>query len=309
MSSLWSALYKKKPKINMMPSPTIRRVLKKIISRVKKDKVLIERISVPISVGRDRSVRASMTVEAALLLPMVMFFFLHIMSSVEMLRFHGKLCFALWECGNQLTLYAAMPGELAEKVPDMAVSYLYVGNRVQNFLGKDYLDNSPVVLGGMGLNYLSSAYDEGCIDIGVTYQVKPPLTIFPFPYMRMANRYYGKAWTGYDIREVVRYVYVTLYGEVWHATAECTHIFITVQETQRGNIGRLRNANGRKYTSCELCGDEEAKEFVYYTPQGTRYHNTDQCSSLTRYISAIPWQEDLVYRPCSRCVGGKGAEE
>ncbi len=306
MSSLWSAFSINCIINNITPSPTFKRP----DSRVKEDlvKALIERISVLATSSPRRNMKASMTVEAALLLPMVMFFLLHIMSSVEMLRLHGKLCFALWECGSQLGVYTALPGELAEEVPDIAVSYLYVGSRVRSFLGKDYLNNAPIVEGSAGLNYLSSSYEEDCIDIGVTYRVMPKLTLFPFPYMRLANRYYGRAWTGFDVQKKMKYVYVTLYGEVWHATAECTYIFITVQETDRADIKWLRNVNGGKYYACELCKDEEAKEIVYYTEQGTRYHNTDGCSSLTRYISAIPWEEELAYRPCSRCVGEKGTE-
>lgn len=286
------------------PSPTLKRAWFGPLSRKKKDlrKGFIERIPLLSSLN-SRRIIASMTVEAAVLLPIVMFFFLHIMGAVEMLRLHGKLCFALWECGNQLTMYSAMPGELEEKIPDIAISYLYVEGRVKAFLGKEYLENSPIVQGGRGLNYLSSSYEEDCIDIAVTYQVSPPISLFPFGYMRMVNRYYGRSWTGFDPEEELKYVYVTLYGEVWHETAECTYITINVQDTARGNIRWLRNAAGKNYTACELCRDEPASETVYYTPQGTRFHNSAECPSLTRYVSAILWQEELPYRPCSRCVG------
>ncbi|MBQ7776377.1 MAG: hypothetical protein IJ379_10705 [Lachnospiraceae bacterium] len=243
-----------------------------------------------------------MTVEASILIPMVLFFFLHLMGFIEMLRLHGNLCFALWECGNQLAVYAAMPEEIVEEIPDMAVSYLFVGNRVKEFLGRDYLDASPIVQGSRGLNYLASEYAEECIDIGVTYQVKPKATLFPFPYMRMVNRYYGHAWTGYEIEPDLQYVYVTIYGEVWHVRADCSHIYIVVQETGKYDIVFQRNAEGRKYTACELCKEEKQGDKVYYTEQGERYHRSKDCSSLTRYIRAIIWQESIPYRPCSRCV-------
>ena len=297
MSSLWSynTRQEKNNKIET-PSPTLNRALSSPKSRViVLCESFMERISMLTSLLKKCGLGASMTVEAAI-------FFLHIMSLIEMLRLHGLLCFSLWECGNQLTVYSAIPSEVEEEIPNIAVSYLYVGNRVKTFLGKEYLDNSPIVWGSNGLNYLSAAYDEECVDIGVTYQVKPKITIFPFPYMRMANRYYGRAWTGYDVGQEVVYVYVTTYGEVWHSRADCTYIYIVVQETGRKNIDWLRNANGEKYTVCQLCKDEEAAELVYYTEQGNRYHNSKECSSLTRYIRAIVWQEKMSYRPCGRCV-------
>ena len=55
---------------------------------------IMERISV-ITFQRGRSIKGSMTVEAAVILPLLLFFFLHIMSAVEMLRLHVKLTFAL----------------------------------------------------------------------------------------------------------------------------------------------------------------------------------------------------------------------
>ena len=135
MSSLWRACYSINNKNNITPSPTLKRVLSNPNSRAKKNlkRVSIERTSVLASL-RGRGAAAGMTVEASLLLPMVLFFFLHIMSAVEMLRLHGKLCFALWECGKQLSVYAVIPGEIEEKIPDIAVSYFYVGNRVKAFL-------------------------------------------------------------------------------------------------------------------------------------------------------------------------------
>ncbi len=295
---------KSKQKINRRtPSPTLILIDSIKFSREKnRIKTFMKRTSLLISKRKQGGVSASMTVEATLLMPMVLFFFFHLMGYVEMLRLHGKLSFALWECGNALTVYSAMPGEVAEEIPDIAVSYLYVRNHVNHFLGEDYLDNSPVVSGRNGLNYLAATYEGDCVDIGLTYQVKPPVTLFPFPYVRMVNRYYAHDWSGYEVQKDLRYVYVTLYGEVWHARADCTHIFITVQEADKYDIYFLRNEKGGKYSLCERCGDEPSGEKVYYTSQGNCYHRDRNCGALTRYVSAVIWQDTIPYRPCSRCV-------
>lgn len=305
MSFSW---VEQKNKNKSKSSPTLHQVVINQISRaIKSSKPSMKGISLFIC-PKDRRSRGSMTVEASILLPLFLFFFLHLFGVVEMLRLHSKLTFGLWECGNQLAIYAAMPEELGEKIPDLAVSYIYVKNRVESFLGKEYLDTSPLVSGRQGLNYLASAYDENCIDIGVTYQVAPQFSVFPFPYLRMVNRYYGKAWTGYENNPDVKFVYVTIYGEVWHIRADCTHIFITVRETDWNTIKYLRNAKGGKYYPCELCEKKEKGEKIYYTEYGDRYHKYRECSSLVRYIRAIQWSDSIAYRPCSRCVGNGGAE-
>lgn len=305
MSFSWM---KQKNKNNSKSSPTLHQVVINQISReIKTSKLSMKGISLFICRKR-RKYKGSMTVEASILLPLLLFFFLHMFGVVEMLRLHSKLTFGLWECGNQLTVYAAMPEELSDKIPDVAVSYLYVKNRMESFLGREYLDTSPLVAGRHGLNYLESDYDGACIDIGVTYQVAPQFTVFPFPYLRMVNRYYGKVWTGYENNPEMEFVYVTIYGEVWHSRADCTHIFIRVSETDWNKIGDLRNVNGGRYYPCELCDKKEKGEKTYYTEYGDRYHKDRECSSLVRYIRAILWSDTISYRPCSRCVGNGGAK-
>lgn len=285
------------------PSPTFASTkLNKFSREQNKIDAFMERISLLISGWKQKKLSASMTVEATLLIPLVLFFFLHLMGYIEMLRLHGKMSFALWECGNGLTVFCAMPQEVNAQIPDIAVSYLYVGNRLKGLLGKEYLERSPMVKGENGLNLLAAKYEGDCVDIGLTYQVEPPITLFPFPYMRMVNRYFAHDWSGYEAQKDLRYVYVTLYGEVWHASAECTHIFITVQEADKYDIFFLRNANGGKYYPCERCKKAPLTETVYFTDQGDRYHRDQNCGALTRYVSAVIWQESIPFRPCSRCV-------
>lgn len=290
---------------NILPSPTYKKVISDRQSRKKNiiPKRFARRMSFFVSLLKMERLRASMTVEAAVVLPLFMFFFLHLTGYIEMLRLHSKMTFGLWDAGKQLVAYTAVADDIRMEVPDVAVSYLYVQNSVKHLLGQEYLETSPLVYGCQGLNYLSSDYDGDCVDIGVTYQVEPKVTVFPFSYMRLANRYYGKVWNGYDVTgQVPEYVYVTIYGEVWHETTDCTYLDIDVYETRRNVIGGLRNENGEKYRLCELCGDAQWGDVVFYTPQGECYHKERKCSSLVRYIRAVAWAENLPYRACNRCV-------
>ncbi len=302
MSFLWT---KKRSNIkqNRMPSPTHKKVESDQKSRIKIPLWFARRISLFTSFLKGKKVRASMTVEAAFLLPLFMFFFFHLMSSVEMIRLHGKLTLAMWDAGKQLTVYGALTEATDLDVPDIGVSYIYVKNRAEYLLGKEYLDNSPLVYGRTGLNFVASEYNEEVVEIDLTYQVRPQITIFPFGYMRMGNRFLGKTWTGFDLSgEIPKYVYVTLYGEVWHAIPGCSHIKIDVYASSVNSIRNLRNKNGERYELCELCGEETQKDVVFYTTQGERYHNKKDCSALVRYVRAIVWKSNIPYRPCSKCV-------
>lgn len=317
MSFLWSRNVTINPSQNKKkirkPSPTYIRLYERYsLSRSNAlfFSASIKRISLFTSLREKNhcGLQASMTVEAAVILPVFLIFFLHLTSVIEMLRLHGNISFALWEAGKNLTLYAAAEEELTSQIPDIAISYLYVQTEMNRLLGTDYLDASPLAYGSSGVNYLSSDYlEDECIDIGVTYQVRPGVTIFPFPYLRLVNRFYGRAWTGFDVTahqgdEQYRYVYVTEYGEVWHTTPNCSFLKVQIQEVALSRVGEYRNAGGSRYRPCERCSNVEAGEIVYLTSEGDCYHTISNCSALLRRIQAVLWREDLPYRPCSRCA-------
>jgi len=291
------------------PSPADKSAfLKKQFSQTK-EHLQISVKGMPRSISRIRTdcTSGSMTVEAAFVLPLFLFFFLHLSGVMEMLRLHGSLEAALWNVGNQLTLYEVTFGEQAGKLPDAAISYVAAHDMITDFLGKEYLEESPLVRGAAGLNYLRSDYmnEEDCLDIVITYQVEPVLSLFPLRYRRMHSRYYARCWTGYDVADVenaVSYVYVTSYGEVWHETPECSYIYHQVEQTRAVWIGKKKNDWGHSYRLCEFCGDEPREEYVYFTRGGEKYHHLKNCSAIYKDVRAIEWQEGLSYRPCGRCT-------
>lgn len=289
------------------PSPTCKQgfCLNRISSVIISIKTYIGRISRFSSFGR---VQGSMTVEASLVLPLFIFFFLQMTGFLEMLRLHGNLEYGLWKAGKTLTIYAAAEG-IAEQVPEPVVSYLYVKGVLYNTLGSEYLESAPLTQGSMGLNFLESdiinANDE--VNLTLTYQVSPRGKLFPFTYTRLANRFYGRAWTGYDVSSVgegVQLAYVTKYGEVWHGSKECSHLKLTVKKISAHNLGRTRNEWGRSYAKCSFCTKGVMPGVLYITEEGDCYHYEESCLGLTRHVEVILWDEREKYRPCSRCVGG-----
>ena len=100
-------------------------------------------------------VKASMTVETALVLPLFCFFMIHMGSAIEMMRLHGNLEVALWDAGRQVGIYGGIlnAGDAGEKEDNddrlgtVAVSYTYVKNQICNQLGEEYLEQSPLEQG------------------------------------------------------------------------------------------------------------------------------------------------------------------
>ena len=270
---------------------------------------------IPLPVSRSAG---SMTVEAAVIIPLFVFFFMNLMSVMEMIRLHSNLELALWKNGKVMTVV----GHAFEGAEDMNESIqvggalltdyaLYLG--IVEELGDDYLENSPLTYGSKGLNFLESSYmEDECIDIKLTYQVSPDFAVPGFPSVRLANRYYARAWTGYCVSEeeeeqATEYVYVTVYGQVFHVKLDCSYLKRTIEALQVSSIGSRRNDAGEQYTICEYCGKFGCQETIYITPTGNKYHFTLSCPSLKRTITLLVRTEaEKNYRPCSRCVAQNG---
>lgn len=265
--------------------------------------------------------KAGMTVEASIVLPLFLFFFMNIASFLEMIRLHGNLELALWNTGSQLAVYgyALDSGELPKeeqedgwwrKLSGAAFSSVFVKSQLVSQLGKQYLDESPLRSGTDSLMlWESDVFGTGdTIDLIVTYSVSPwnrlP-DLFPF---RLVNRCYVHIWNGYEIpgqEQTGEMVYIAETGQVYHPDRNCTHLRLSVREIRAGELGGARNDYGRKYTACEKCANGRMPEMLYITGEGDRYHYRRDCPGLKRTVSAmLKADAEKSYRPCSRCGTG-----
>lgn len=272
---------------------------------------------------------ASMTVEAAMVLPLFLFFFLNLMYSIEMIRLHGNLQLALWETGNRMTVYGSvlpvgneenklqeaaeeqMQGKREEEdswwaeLAGVVWSYTYVKAQLISYLGEGYLEQSPLAYGVDGLQFLESNVWEGrdCFEVVVTYSVSPLCSISGFRPFRMANRYYGHLWTGYELPGTEdTLVYVAENGEVYHMNRNCTHLKLSVRQVTWQQAHTLKNARSKSYTACEKCGQQGMAALVYITDEGERYHFNGDCPGLKRTVACIALSKTGDLRACQRCV-------
>lgn len=299
---------------------------------------------------------ASMTVEAALVLPLFLFFFLNLMYSIEMIRLHGNLQLALWETGNRMTVYGSVlsnentsderqtaaeaesgwretmaaeaangwrtttsaDGQARERQEEqdswwmelagVVWSYTYVKAQITEYLGEEYLEQSPLTYGADGLQFLESNVWEGedCFEVVVTYSVSPLCGISAFRPFRMANRYYGHLWNGYQLPGTeTLFVYVAENGEVYHTDRNCTHLKLSVRQVTWQQAHASRNAQGKSYTACEKCGVQGAAAVVYITDEGECYHFNSDCPGLKRTVACIALSEAGDLRQCQRCAKAK----
>lgn len=260
----------------------------------------------------------SMTIEAAIVLPLFLFFFLNLLWVIEVYRLHSTLLSALRETGYQLAVYSYGYDAIVDVEDDsgleaiienIAFSELYVRSQIEKLTGEEYLQHSPLTNGKESLLFLETSLlqHDDIIDLVVVYQISPFIELTGFLKTGLYTRYYGRAWTGYDVNhqgtmQKELFYYVAENGTVYHTDRQCTYISLKINEVSRFNITKLRNEYGESYRACENCVFGNLSSTCYVTWSGDCFHQNRSCSALSRYIYQIPSREaKQKYQACPRC--------
>lgn len=254
--------------------------------------------------------RGSLTVEAALVLPIFLFCMIAALQYCRVMETSVRLAGGLTDTGRSMAAAAYLyeyPEDVAGS-PGIAVSALsaaYAKQKVMKAAG----DTSAIRSANMALS--SFLQEDQMIDLVLTYQIKSPINLVKLPGNFFLQRAGVRAWTG---RTTERQdegqnrggaqsggtVYVTVTGSVYHRDLECTHLKLSIREVDRDALDGLRNKGGGKYHACEKCGSH-AGDSVYITNEGNRYHSSLSCSGLKRTVREVTEEEAAGMRACSKC--------
>jgi hypothetical protein len=286
--------------------------------------------------GADGYKRASLTVEAALVLPLFLFVMIAFIYFIQIMTVQEHIQESITGTGLSLAKLAYvyddfLDAEEAENY-DFSVfgeeydidlkelSGIVLGEAVIKTLVKKELDtdqiNHSCIKGGfrdISFYYSRILEDEDCIDIVARYYVSIPVWFFGLEDMRMIQRVRVRGWTGHQVP--ARYtivkeepgteeatVYITETGTVYHLNKNCSHLKLSIEEVT-GIPDARRNRSGGKYYPCETCCDGERSEtgIYYITDYGDRYHTSRECPGLKRTIREVPLSEVSGRTPCKRC--------
>lgn len=254
----------------------------------------------------------SLTVEAAIVLPIFLFFMIAVLQFGNAMEAAVKFGTALTETGKTMAAAAYMEtyGGDVGKAPELAIGALsaaYAQNRVTERAG----DTSAV----KRINMLQSSFleEDQTIDLVLSYQIRSPIAFIKLPVNFFLQRARVRAWTGRTVQGEGEetagtgmehdMVYVTATGTVYHENAVCTHLHLSIRPVDVSQLETLRNNSGEIYHACERCGGK-AGGTVYITQEGNRYHTSLGCSGLKRTVQQITREEAQKLRPCSKCSRG-----
>ena len=260
---------------------------------------------------------ASMTLEAAMILPLFLFFMMGILSVFDMVLLQSSVSAALFRAGREAAEYAwyyrYALGEGGESdLPAEAVSsgltMLWIGSRVNELVQEEdpvgrTLAGPVTLIGSQVLDRNDEIY------LTAAYRAAPSLRLPGIGEISLQSTYAGHAWTGYRLSETEdktqeeedEIVYVTDTGRVYHRSRACTYLQPSVRSVQGSLVSGERSLGGAVYHPCEYCRPSPAGT-VFITSYGNRYHSSSSCSAIHRNIREVPLKSvEGRMRPCSKC--------
>lgn len=215
----------------------------------------------------NKRLSGSISVEAACVLPMFIFFGLAILAPMKWLDTHRQMQAKAERLGETLSLSAyTMETEERETIH---LEYYYKEN-IPFFLGN--IRGIPMRVAVKRRRWIG-------LDGKLTSQMV-----------------HGEAFD----REMV---YVTPEGERYHPYRDCSYLQNLCKAVSAQELEHLRNNDGKIYYSCSQCvHNENIQDTVYITTWGVRYHNDRTCASMSNYFRKVPLAEVVEWGECSVCA-------
>lgn len=250
---------------------------------------------------RRQRIRAVLTVEAALVMPLFMMGICTLLGMIDLYRVQALVKTSLHQSAQELGMYASV--EKGDSGVSTPVGILSSGVCIA--YAKAHL---PDLGEYTSVSLVGSRYEDHKIQLKATVMYKLPFSILPMSEIKVTNSSIVHAWTGYDQENTEdegegegEMVYVTEYESVYHTSPHCTHLDLSVHQGIKTQVEQQKNEYGGKYHACERCGGDSA--LVYYTEKGDCYHSQASCSGLKRTVRLVEKFEIQAYTQCERCRG------
>lgn len=266
----------------------------------------------------------SMTIEAALVLPLFLFAMVTIMMMFTVMDRQRQVQTAVEAVCEDISRlayanYEIKRGETKINTPDEEYGYYfregligqvvtaaYVEVRLRNELKEKDIESLSLA----GSRFLE---DGEMVDLVAVYKIRLPFPVFRMKEISMVSRSSRRAWIGKDggwlkgsegdDEEIL--VYVGKGSTRYHRSRTCHYLYNQLISVALESIDSYRNTSGGKYSACSRCG-EHAGQTVYIMKSGSSYHSTSSCSSITAYVRAVKISEVIHLGACTYCSGGEG---
>lgn len=273
--------------------------------------------------------RGSVTVEAALVLPVVLFAFMVLIQIMIFMGVQLKVQSTLYRQALKTAGYSyllnSVEGYFLEgmdtedyrtvlDIVENGVTEGLIKNTVIDALREEFFE-TPWIRGGReGIHVVITPWVEtGIVDVLLYYELDPVFNIFGLDGIPIVARARLRQWTG--TTKVVHekeeeqggegtVAYVTASGTVYHTYRDCTYISVALSSVLYKDIASKRNASGARYYPCTTCCGQLSEDTpVYISKYGDRFHQDSSCRNVYHNIREIPIEDVGSRAWCSKCRG------
>ena len=239
----------------------------------------------------------SIAVEAALVLPLFLFFGMAVLAPIRWLDTQRQIQTVAEHFGEDLSWYTGKEDEL---LSDTAAG-LWLYGKVQSFTDSVWIDQSDV-------------FDEqGNVHLELAYQEQIPFFFEKIRGVTMRVSVNRRVWNGLDGKLKVQHtdgnpdgemVYVTPEGARYHRYRDCSYLVSACKAVSMEELEQFRNNDRKIYYMCSHCVFEpNTQDTVYISDWGIRYHYDQSCAARSSYYRKVPLSDVIDWGECSVCAG------
>ena len=283
-------------------------------------------------------IRGSMTLEAALMFPIMMMFMAVLLSPLYVMNEQRRLQNGLEAAAKDMSQAAYLrllsedmvnkdngAYEAAAELADIGLStisvYRALGEVDKSVLSELRLTEAYGLIGESEEEEdgESSLTDSELISFCVEYE-----PVYPFIFRDLSRKSLSsvssrRKWIGskggrgrekygeplmedgYELSEDGdRIVYVGKNSTRYHKDKGCHYLDNVLKGVDGDIVEELRNSSGARYHACPSC-DASPEGTVYIFESGTAYHSSENCKAITAYSRACKLSEVEHLGPCSYC--------
>ena len=272
--------------------------------------------------------RGSITLEAALSIPLFLFFVVSLISFLVILNVQTAVQNAIDEASRSLGKKAYIIMQAVNEPEGDLASGTGIDTETKSLMSaginpstiklllisdsnlRNTIENSRVISKTAGLYTYESSFDEenGILDIVVSYDYSIPWLPSVLNPVRLVQRSRSHVWTGDSLKKLPgadssenHTVYITPTGSVYHLSPDCHYLDLSIHSISSSELGNARNKSGGRYDRCEECSRQGTPDVVYITDYGTSWHSSLGCSGLKRTVIETDIEDVGDMRACSKC--------
>lgn len=259
---------------------------------------------------------ASITVEAAVSLPLFVFFSVALLMPMEWLNRQRQVHTAMESLGESWSqyLYALEEGGNGEEreyealLSDMAAG-LWLKGKLSKYAENVVIKRAEVP-DASGYIYMEAEFKE-----------EIPFFSGPGSGVLMKTAVKRRSWIGLngklkekgtgsgeeESEDTVVYVGASMGRYHWYR--DCHYISNQYEAVPFDQIMNRKNSFGSRYTACARCAKRgDSAETVYVTGGGEHYHLDKSCTAMVSYVRSLPLDEAGHLGACSYCERRKMRE-